>query len=130
MYVRVARFARHYGRSPGEFAPEAVHAYQLHLLDTGASWSRFNQAVSALRFLYRITLARPWPAEHIPYGKKRRSLPVVLSQDEVLRLTSIGFLGILHTCAGDPDGCPTPRRRAEPWAWAGLAGVVCVGGSW
>ena len=87
MYVdRVARFARHYGRSPAELGPEAVHAYQLHLLDTGASWSRFKQAVSALRFLYRITLARPWPVEHHPYGKKRRSLPVVLSQDEVLRL--------------------------------------------
>lgn len=99
IYVEmVARFARHYGRSPAELGPEAVHAYQLHLLDAGTSWSRFNQAVAALRFLYRITLARPWPVEHIPYGKKPRRLPVVLSQDEVVRLLS-GVTSPMHRVA-------------------------------
>ena len=87
IYVEmVARFARHFGRSPAELGPEEVHTYQLQMLEAGTSWSQFNQAVSALRFLYRITLARPWPVEHIPYGKKPRRLPVVLSQEEVLRL--------------------------------------------
>lgn len=85
-YVRlVARFARHYRRSPEELGTEEVHAYQVHLLDNKVSWSIFNQTVSALRFLYRVTLQRDWPLERIPYGKKPKRLPVVLSQQEVLR---------------------------------------------
>jgi len=48
----VARFARHFGKSPEVLGPEDVRAYQRHLLEQGhASWSRFNQTVCALRFL-------------------------------------------------------------------------------
>ena len=39
----------------------------------------------ALRFLYRITLAKTWLIPQIPYAKRPRQLPVVLSQDEVSR---------------------------------------------
>ena len=89
IYVRhVARFARHYGRSPEELGLEEIRAYQVHLMQEGLSWSRFNQAVCALRFLYRVTLGKPWWIEHLPYGKQRRRLPVVLGQEEVLRLLS------------------------------------------
>lgn len=88
-YVRlVARFAKHFGRSPDLLGPEEVRAYQVHLLDRKVSWSLFNQNTSALRFFYRVTLQRDWPFERLPYGKKPRRLPVVLSQQEVLR-----FLG-------------------------------------
>jgi site-specific recombinase XerD len=82
----VARFARHFGRSPEQLGPEEIRAYQLHLLDQHASWSAFNQAVCALRFLYRITLQAPFPVTMIPYGKKPKSLPTVLSQEEVAQL--------------------------------------------
>ena len=82
----VARFARHFGRSPELLGAEHVRQYQLHLLARKASWSRFNQAVCALRFLYKITLDRPELVRMIPYGKKPRALPAVLSRDEVARL--------------------------------------------
>jgi len=83
----VARFARHFGRSPDQLGPEEVRAYQLHLLDhEHASWSRFNQTVCALRFFYRVTLGRPDVVTQIPFGKRPRTLPAVLSRDEVLRL--------------------------------------------
>jgi site-specific recombinase XerD len=82
----VARFARHFGCSPDRLDAEHVRQYQLHLLAQKASWSRFNQAVSALRFFYHTTLGRPDLIEMIPYGKKPRSLPAVLSADEVTRL--------------------------------------------
>ena len=86
-YVRaVARFARHFGRSPERLGPEDVRAYQLHLLHEHASWSRFNQAVCALRFLYRVTLGRPDVVTMIPYGKKPKTLPAVLSRPEVVQL--------------------------------------------
>jgi site-specific recombinase XerD len=79
----VARFALHFGRSPEFLDGEHARLYQLHLLQHNASWSRFNQVVSALRFLYRVTLQRPDTVVMIPYGKKPKSLPAVLSRDEV-----------------------------------------------
>jgi site-specific recombinase XerD len=82
----VARFAQHFGRSPDRLGSEEIRAYQLHLLEQGASWSLFNQTVSALRFLYRVTLGREEQMPVIPYGKKPKRLPCVLSPEEVLRL--------------------------------------------
>jgi integrase/recombinase XerD len=83
----IARFARHFGRSPELLGPEEVRADQLHLLQhEHASWSRFNQVVCALRFLYRVTLGRPDVVTMIPFGKRPKTLPAVLSRAEVLRL--------------------------------------------
>lgn len=82
----VARFAAFHKRSPAWLGPEDVRNYQLHLLDAGTSWSLFNQTVCALKFLYRVTLRVSWSVEKIPYGRRPRPLPVVLSQDEVVRL--------------------------------------------
>jgi len=82
----VARFAQFHRRSPELLGPEDVRAYQKHLLDKGASWPSFNQAVCAIKFLYRVTLHVQWVVEDIPYGRKPRKLPVVLSQEEVIRL--------------------------------------------
>jgi integrase/recombinase XerD len=82
----VAQFAKHLGRSPDRLGPDDVRAYQLHLLHRRASWSRFNQAVCALRFFYGTTLGRPDVVAMIPFGKRPRTLPAVLSRAEVLRL--------------------------------------------
>jgi site-specific recombinase XerD len=90
-YIRlVARFAQHFGRSPERLGPEHVRDYQLHLLASKTSWGVFNQTVAALRFLYRVTLKQNWPLERLPYGKKPKRLPCVLSQQEVLQ-----FLGAI-----------------------------------
>ena len=48
-----------------------------------ASWSYYNQALCALRFLYRVTLGKDWVLEGIPCPKGEKKLPVVLSPDEV-----------------------------------------------
>jgi site-specific recombinase XerD len=86
----IVRFARYFRRSPQHLGPEEIRAYQLYLLnERHASWSLFNQAVCALRFLYRVTLQAPFPVEMIPYGKKPKSLPDVLSRDEVARLFAL-----------------------------------------
>ena len=85
----VARFARHFHRSPERLGPEEIRAYQLHLLQQHASWSVFNQAVCALRFLYRVTLQAAFAVDLIPYGKKPKSLPAVLSRDEVAQLFAL-----------------------------------------
>jgi integrase/recombinase XerD len=83
----VAHFARHFGKSPELLGPEEIRQYQVYLVEQRrVSWSYFNQAVCALRFLYRHTLGRDWAVEHIPFPRQPRKLPVVLSQGEVIRL--------------------------------------------
>ena len=84
--THVARFAAFHNRPPEKLGPEDVRAYQLHLVDSQTSWSLFNQAVCALKFLYRVTLRVDWPVEQVPYGRRPRPLRTVLSQDEVVRL--------------------------------------------
>src|SRR4051794_18805389 len=62
VYVqRVAAFARHFGTSPERLGPADVRAYLLFLVqEKHASWSYYNQALCALRFLYRVTLGKAW----------------------------------------------------------------------
>ena len=86
-YLRyVAQFAKHFGTSPDRLGPEHIRTYQLHLLHQQASKSIFIQTVCALRFFYETTLGRPWMVDFIPYPKKPKTLPVILSRDEVKAL--------------------------------------------
>ena len=83
----VDKFERHFGKSVTELGTEEIHQYQLHLVDVKkVSWSQFNQAVCGLRFLYEITLGKPWTIRHIPFGKRPKKLPTVLGDEEVRRL--------------------------------------------
>ncbi|MCH7565903.1 MAG: site-specific integrase [Gemmatimonadetes bacterium] len=83
----VAQMARELGRSPDELSGEEVREYLRYLKEErGVSRSVFAQVVGALRFLYRETLGRPEMVPHIPYPRSKRRHPVVLSQEEVLRL--------------------------------------------
>jgi site-specific recombinase XerD len=82
----VARLAKHFGRSPDQMGSEEVRAFQVHLVGLRVSWSLFNQTVCALRFFYGVTLGRPEQVPFIPFGKRPKVLPCVLSPDEVLRL--------------------------------------------
>lgn len=83
----VAQFAKHFGKSPAVLGPEEIRQYQVHVVETRkASWTWFNQAVCALRFLYGVTLGKDWVIKHIPHAKREKKLPTVLSADEVRRL--------------------------------------------
>jgi site-specific recombinase XerD len=81
----VAGFAKHFGCSPERLGPEDVRAYQLELLRRQVSWSQFNQIVCAVRLFYRITLGRSDELPLVPYGKRPKTLPCVLSPEEVFR---------------------------------------------
>jgi integrase/recombinase XerD len=91
--LRVALFARHFGRSPALLGGEEIRAYQQDLLARNVSWSQFNQAVCALRFLYNVTLGRPDIIKHLPFAKRPRTLPTVLSPEEVVRLLAAALPG-------------------------------------
>ena len=79
----VARFAKHFGRSPTELGLEDIRTFQLHLVSHGIGHSNFTIIVSALRFLYRVTLHKDWCVDEIPHARKPQQLPVVLSPTEV-----------------------------------------------
>jgi integrase/recombinase XerD len=84
---QVAAFAKYFGKSPDLLGLPHIRQYQVHLIEeAGVSWSVLNQTVCALRFLYKKTLRRHWPIEHLPFAKRPKKLPLVLSVKEVGKL--------------------------------------------
>ena len=81
----VAKFSRHFNRSPDRLGLEDVRAYQLHLIAQKRSWSHINQVACALRFFYGITLSQSEAFERIVTGREPQKLPVVLSAEEIVR---------------------------------------------
>jgi site-specific recombinase XerD len=83
----IRAFAAYFGKSPEELGPEEIRRYQRFLVEEKqVSWPSFNQVVSALRFLYGVTLHRPEVIARIPYPKRETKLPIVLSVEEVGQL--------------------------------------------
>ena len=88
-YIRaVQQFAEYFGRSPEQMGAEELRRYQIHLLhERKLALGTVENNISALRFLYRKTLKRRDLAfDDLPFPKQPRTLPTVLSQDEVTRL--------------------------------------------
>jgi integrase/recombinase XerD len=84
---QVSVFARHFGQSPERLGPEEIRSYQLYLVkERKAAVGTRTVAVSALRFLYQVTLKRDWALEMIVAPKSEQRLPEILSPEEVLRL--------------------------------------------
>ena len=101
---QVSLFARHFHKSPELLGPEQIRAYQVYLtnekkLATGS----ITIAVSALRFLYRVTLKKDWSFDDIiPAPSMPKTLPIILSPEEVLQfldcVRSRKHRAILTTC--------------------------------
>ena len=84
---QVSLFARYFGKSPDLLGPEQIRAYQIYLTqERRVAVGTRILAVSALRFLYGVTLGREWSISMIPTPKKDHRLPIILSPEEVLRL--------------------------------------------
>jgi len=83
----VDKFCQHFGKPADQLGPDEVRKYQLFLVnEKKISWSSFNQAVCGLRFLYQVTLKKEWAIKHIPFGKRPKKLPTVLSDQEACKL--------------------------------------------
>ena len=86
-YVRHVRaFAAFLGRSPDTATAEDVRRFQLHQREDGVGESTINGTVSALRFLFGVTLERPDLSRRLVLARRPRKLPDVLSVEEVARL--------------------------------------------
>src|SRR5215472_13817485 len=79
----VKKFSQHFGRSPDHLGCEEVRDYQVHLVSQGIAWATLNQVVSSLRFFYGVTLGCKDLPERIPYARRPKTLPVILSPEEV-----------------------------------------------
>jgi site-specific recombinase XerD len=88
IYLYYAKiFARHFMRSPAELGAEEVRAFLLHLLEERKlSHDAYRQAYSALKFLYSVTLQRPFEVGCIPRHRRPRRLPNILAGSEVSAL--------------------------------------------
>ena len=86
-YVRdVGRFATFLGRSPDTATPDDVRQFQIEQREAGVPTPTMNSIVSALRFFFTHTIDRPDLARKVIRVARPRTLPVVLSRDEVARL--------------------------------------------
>ncbi len=84
----VQQFAEHFHCSPEHLGPEHLRRYQIFLLqDKKLEPSTVEIRISALRFLYKRTLRRrDFTYDDLIFPKVPQKLPIVLSQEEVVRL--------------------------------------------
>jgi site-specific recombinase XerD len=91
-------------RSPATATPEDLRRFQLHLTARLAQPATINVMTAALRFFFTVTLDRPDTTRRLTFVHEPRKLPVVLSQEEVLRLlesvTSVKYKAALSLAYG------------------------------
>jgi site-specific recombinase XerD len=86
-YLRAVRqFSLFLGHSPDRATIEDLRRYQLHLVDQGTSAISLNAAIAGLKFFFDVTLDHPQLMRKMQSVRIPRTLPVVLSREEVARL--------------------------------------------
>ncbi|MDK9716198.1 MAG: site-specific integrase [Sulfuritalea sp.] len=86
-YIRAVRkLAKYLGRAPDTATAEELRNFQLHLVDHGVSPITLNATITGLKFFFEVTVGHgevmtKMQPVHVP-----RTLPVVLSREEVGRL--------------------------------------------
>src|SRR5580658_6801153 len=83
----IKAFAKHFGKPPDQLGAEHIRRYQLFLTkEKKVSTSTYGMMICGLRFFYTHTLHRKVAIERIPFPRRERKLPVILSRDEVKAL--------------------------------------------
>lgn len=95
---QVRAFAAFLKRSPDTATAEDVRRFQVHQREHGVNESVIGARVSALRFLFGVTLDRPDLSRKLVLAPHPRKLLDVLSVDEVGRLLEVA-LGIKYRAA-------------------------------
>lgn len=108
----VEAFAGHFHTPPDRMGLDHIRTWQAHLFqEKKLSASTVTQMTAGLRFFFVRMLRRPYPVESVPYPKRPRRLPTVLTQEEAARLinsaSNLFHRAILMTLYA------TGMRRAE-----------------
>ena len=86
-YIRhVRRFAAFLGRTPDTATAQDIRRFQLYQHENGVGPATINGTVSALRFLFTVTLKRRDMARALVITRNPRKLPDVLSVEEAAQL--------------------------------------------
>ena len=71
---------------PSDLTGELARGYLLHLQGTGVGFTTINGQSTALRFFLRVTLGRREDVERVPVLRRPKSLPAILTPEEVARI--------------------------------------------
>ncbi len=90
-YLRGAtEFVRYFHLSPEDLGQEEIRTYLHHLvIDRKVSQSYLGQVYSGLKFLFQTTMRRDWVDWRIPRARRGKTLPVVLSKEEIRGLFDV-----------------------------------------
>jgi site-specific recombinase XerD len=85
----VRRLAAYYDRSPDQITDDEIRSYYLYLRnEKQLAWSSLQVTIQALRFFYEQTLKRQLPTLDILKARRGKTVPVVLSIEEVQAILS------------------------------------------
>jgi site-specific recombinase XerD len=91
-YLRaVSKLGTFLQRSPDTATADDLRRFQLHLVDDGTSPITLNATISGLKFFFDVTLNHPELMAKMQPVKVPRTLPVVLSREEVARLIAAAW---------------------------------------
>ena len=86
-YIRaVLHFTRYLRRSPDTATAEELRNYQLHCVKEGISAISLNATITGLKFFFEATLGQKDVMAKMHPVRVRRTLPIILSREEVARL--------------------------------------------
>ena len=86
-YIRAVRqLAAFLKRSPDTATAEELRRFQLHMVDRGTSPVTLNATITGLKFFFDVTLDRGELLSKMQPVRVPRTLPVILSREEVARL--------------------------------------------
>ena len=96
-YLKIVNaFRRHTGQRLDRVGPDDLRRYQVFLLEERKlAVGTVVAQIAALRFFFLRVLKRRDMKEDLPYPKRRKRLPVVLSPDEIARLIA-GAKNLYH----------------------------------
>jgi integrase/recombinase XerD len=95
----VQQLAAYYGKSPDQISEAELRQYFLYLRnEKHAARNTCTVALCAFKFLYEHTLQRPWPILAFIRPPRTKTLPMVLSVEEVRQVLRCIRLPHYHTC--------------------------------
>lgn len=85
--MQVRQLVTYFDKPPGQITEEDLREYFLYMKnEKRASRSTCTQAITAIKFFFEHTLKKDWGTFDLVRPRRRKKLPVVLSQEEVRRL--------------------------------------------
>ena len=116
MYVRAVRqLAEHYHKSPEHITEEELRQYFLYLKNVKhSSRSASTIALCGIKFFYEQTLHKAWPTLTFVRPPQERTLPAILSMEEVHTLLQCVRLPRYRVCLSTLYACGLRLQEGTP----------------